>query len=56
MYLATILDAFTLEVVAWNISSRNSKELITETRHLCYKNISVVRHILVRREFFNARK
>lgn len=31
MYLATILDAFTREVIAWNISSRHNKELITET-------------------------
>jgi transposase InsO family protein len=30
MYLATILDAFTREVIAWNISSRHNKELITE--------------------------
>ena len=31
MYLATILDSFTREVIAWNISSRHNKELITET-------------------------
>jgi transposase InsO family protein len=31
MYLATILDAFTREVIAWNIASRHNKELITET-------------------------
>jgi len=31
MYLATVLDAFTREVIAWNISSRHNKELITET-------------------------
>ena len=30
IYLATILDAFTREVIAWNISSRHNKELITE--------------------------
>ncbi len=30
MYLATILDAFTREVIAWNISGRHNKELITE--------------------------
>lgn len=30
MYLATVLDAFTREVVAWNIASRHNKELITE--------------------------
>ncbi len=30
MYLATILDAFTREVIAWNIASRHNKELITE--------------------------
>lgn len=31
LYLATILDAFTREVIAWNISSRHNKELITTT-------------------------
>jgi transposase InsO family protein len=31
LYLATILDAFTREVIAWNISSRHNKELITHT-------------------------
>lgn len=31
MYLATILDAFTREVIAWNIGNRHNKELITET-------------------------
>lgn len=31
MYLATILDAFTREIVSWNISSRHNQELITET-------------------------
>ena len=31
MYLATILDAFTREVIAWNIGFRHNKELITET-------------------------
>jgi transposase InsO family protein len=31
MYLATILDSFTREVIAWNISSRHNKELITKT-------------------------
>ena len=31
MYLATILDAFTREVIAWNIASRHNKELITTT-------------------------
>ena len=31
MYLATILDAFTREVIAWNIASRHNKELITQT-------------------------
>ena len=31
MYLVTILDSFTREVIAWNISSRHNKELITET-------------------------
>lgn len=30
IYLATILDAFTREVIAWNISSRHNKELIAE--------------------------
>lgn len=30
MYLATVLDAFTREVVAWNIASRHNKELVTE--------------------------
>ncbi len=30
MYLATILDAFTREVIAWNMASRHNKELITE--------------------------
>ena len=29
MYLATVLDAFTREVIAWNIGSRHNKELIT---------------------------
>jgi transposase InsO family protein len=29
LYLATILDAFTREIIAWNISSRHNKELIT---------------------------
>ena len=29
--MATILDAFTREVVAWNIASRHNKELITTT-------------------------
>lgn len=29
IYLATILDAFTRELIAWNISSRHNKELIT---------------------------
>ena len=31
MYLATILDAFTREVVSWNISSRHNQALITQT-------------------------
>jgi transposase InsO family protein len=31
LYLATILDAFTREVIAWNIASRHNKELITTT-------------------------
>ncbi len=31
LYLATILDAFTREIIAWNISSRHNKELITAT-------------------------
>ena len=31
LYLATILDAFTREIIAWNISSRHNKELITTT-------------------------
>ena len=31
MYLATILDAFSREVIAWNISVRHNKELITST-------------------------
>lgn len=31
MYLATILDAFTREVIAWNISVRHNGALITET-------------------------
>jgi len=31
MYLATVLDAFTREVIAWNIGSRHNKELITTT-------------------------
>ena len=31
LYLATILDAFTREVIAWNIASRHNKELITST-------------------------
>ena len=30
MYLAIILDAFTGEVIAWNISGRHNKELIAE--------------------------
>jgi len=29
-YLATILDAFTREIIAWNISVRHNSELITE--------------------------
>jgi putative transposase len=29
LYLATILDAFTREIIAWNISSRHNKELVT---------------------------
>jgi len=31
LYLATILDVFTREIIAWNISSRHNKELITTT-------------------------
>ena len=31
IYLATILDAFTRELIAWNISLRHNKELITTT-------------------------
>jgi len=31
MYLATIFDAFSREVIAWNISVRHNKELITST-------------------------
>ncbi len=31
LYLATILDAFTREVISWNIASRHNKELITST-------------------------
>jgi putative transposase len=31
LYLATILDAFTREVISWNITSRHNKELITST-------------------------
>lgn len=31
LYLATVLDAFTREIIAWNISSRHNKELITTT-------------------------
>ena len=31
LYLATILDAFTREVIAWNIANRHNKELITST-------------------------
>ncbi len=30
MYLATILDAFTREAIAWNISSRHNKELVID--------------------------
>jgi putative transposase len=30
MYLATILDAFTREVIAWNMSVRHNSELIAE--------------------------
>jgi len=30
MYLATVLDAFTREVIAWNISSLHNKELVTQ--------------------------
>lgn len=36
IYLATILDAFTREVIAWNMSSRHNKELIIETLEMCY--------------------
>jgi transposase InsO family protein len=36
LYLATILDAFTREIIAWNISSRHNKELIIHALLLAF--------------------